>query len=193
MARPENKYSKLTPEQQEFAEKHYYLIYGYLRKRNLPQGEYYGLIAICFIKAVRIYFMRENLHKFPFSTIFWRRAQAVEIGYRRSLEAQKRIQSRDLRSLNIQENRDVLEYKIMQSVEPLWDDIEYRDLIDRICQCATDRQCSILKLRLSGQKNAEITKTIGISMATLSRDVYDLKKQIIESGILEPRCTTTKG
>lgn len=185
-------FSKLTPEQQEFAEENHNLIYYYLHKYNLPIDEYYDLAAISYVKAVKLYFTREDLRRYSFSTVFVKSAYGVISDDMRSRKRKGCVPSNALCSLDIPEIRSALEYEGIQAPGNLWDNVEYQDLLDKICQYATDRQRWLLQMILAGYANTEIQKTIGISPATLWRDRQYFRNRIIESGILEPRCTTTK-
>lgn len=192
MARPENKYTKLTPEQQEFAEANHNLIYHYLHKRNLPIDEYYDLVAISYVKAVKAYFMKEELRKYSFSTIFDKAAHGRLGNDFRSHKRKGRVPSSALFSLDIPEIRSALEYDSIQAQGNLWDSVEYQDLLNEICQYVTDRQRRILQMLLADYANTEIQKMIGISPATLWIDRQRLRKRIIESGILKPKYSGSK-
>lgn len=186
-------FSKLTPEQQEFAEENHNLIYYYLHKYNLPIDEYYDLAAISYVKAVKLYFTREDLRKYSFSTVFVKSAYGVISDDMRSRKRKGCVPSNALCSLDIPEIRSALEYEGIQAPGNLWDNVEYQDLLDKICQYATDRQRWLLQMILAGYANTEIQKTIGISPATLWRDRQYFRNRIIELGILEPHCMATKG
>lgn len=185
-------YSKLTPEQQEFAEANHIRIYYHLHKHNLPIDEYYDLAAIGFVKAVKLYFTREDLQKYAFSTVFVKSAYGVISDDMRSRKRKGCVPSNALCSLDIPEIRSALEYEGIQTQGNLWDNMEYQDLINDLCQYATDRQRRILQMLLEGYANTEIQKTIGISPATLWRDRQYFRNRIIELGILEPRYVATK-
>lgn len=59
----------LTEQERLFAEQHHRLIPFYLSHRGLAIDDWYGLAAIGFIKAVKIWFQNEKLHQYAFSTI----------------------------------------------------------------------------------------------------------------------------
>lgn len=185
-------YSKLTPEQQEFAEANHNLIYSYLIKYRLPYEEYYDLVAIGYVKAVQIYCERSDLKKYSFSIIFWQKAKSTVADYWRRCKKNSCVPNSALCSLDVPEIRSALEYDGIQAAEPLWEDIGYRDLVDRICQYATGRQRQILQMLLSGYTNTEIQQTIGIGSSTFWRDRQHLRERIVELGILEPRYMATK-
>lgn len=61
----------LTTEEAEFAAKHHDLIIHFLSSRHLSEVDFYDVAAMGFIKAVKNWFVRPDLHKYAFSTIAW--------------------------------------------------------------------------------------------------------------------------
>lgn len=59
----------LTDEERKFAEENHNLIYSFLQKYNLPADDWYDVIALGYLNAVRNWFNREDLHKYSFATI----------------------------------------------------------------------------------------------------------------------------
>lgn len=45
----------ITPEQEQLAQDNHPLIYSFLKKHNLPEDEFYDIVAIGFMKAVRAF------------------------------------------------------------------------------------------------------------------------------------------
>lgn len=45
----------LNQKEREFAEEHHALIYAFLRYYHLPEAEYYDLLAIAYLRAVKEY------------------------------------------------------------------------------------------------------------------------------------------
>jgi len=62
---------RLSSSEREFAEAHHNLIYAFLNKEKLEQSEFYDVVALAFLKAVRRYFINKNLVDYNFSTIAW--------------------------------------------------------------------------------------------------------------------------
>lgn len=59
----------LSDEERIFAELHNNLIYGFLHKFKLPIDDWYGVAAVGYLKAVKKWFARSDLHVYSFSTI----------------------------------------------------------------------------------------------------------------------------
>lgn len=65
-------YQKLTPltqEEQQFAEENHWVIDWFFRISGYSVAEYYDVAAIGYLKAVKSWFGREELHEYEFSTI----------------------------------------------------------------------------------------------------------------------------
>ena len=61
----------LTQDEQDFAEVHHNLILAFLHRNRLPFEDWYDIVAIGYLEAVRDWCRREDLHKWKFSTISW--------------------------------------------------------------------------------------------------------------------------
>lgn len=65
-------YQKLTPltqEEQKFAEENHWVIDWFFRISNYNLSEYYDVAAIGYLKAVKSWHTRSELHEYSFSTI----------------------------------------------------------------------------------------------------------------------------
>lgn len=83
-------YTPLTPKEQAFAEKHHYLIEGYLKSRNLPLDEWYDVVVFRYLLSVKKWFQQPELHCYKFSTICWRAMSSAVHNERKKQE--RRIQ-----------------------------------------------------------------------------------------------------
>lgn len=59
----------LTAKEQVFAADNHYLIERYLRMRGLPVSEWYDIVVLRYVVAVKRWFALPELHKYKFSTI----------------------------------------------------------------------------------------------------------------------------
>lgn len=59
----------LTEEERKFAGDRCNLIFSYLRFRSLKYEDWYDVVALGYLKAVKKWFLRKDLHKYSFSTI----------------------------------------------------------------------------------------------------------------------------
>lgn len=64
-----DKMAPLTEEERRFAEQNYIVLENYLRYRRISYSEYYDVCAYGFLKAVKRWFSRPELHVYSFTTI----------------------------------------------------------------------------------------------------------------------------
>lgn len=76
---------KLTEEQSAFAEKHHHLVTDFLRRRRLPESEFYDVVIFRYLRTVQLYCTSPKLRKYKFEAIafkamdwqmksYWRKA-----------------------------------------------------------------------------------------------------------------------
>lgn len=76
---------KLTEEQSAFAENHHQVVIDYLRRRRLPESEFYDVVIFRYLGAVQLYCTSPKLRKYKFEAIafkamdwqmksYWRKA-----------------------------------------------------------------------------------------------------------------------
>ena len=70
----------LNQKERKFAEEHHALIYAFLRYYHLPEAEYYDLLAIAYLRAVKEYNSKPELRgKYEFSTIAFQKMRDAKI------------------------------------------------------------------------------------------------------------------
>lgn len=65
-------YQKLTPlteEERTFASENHWIINWFFNTTNYSASEYYDVAAVGYLKAVKRWFAREDIHRYAFSTI----------------------------------------------------------------------------------------------------------------------------
>lgn len=80
-------YEPLTEQQKAFANQHYDLIFKFMTAKKLTM-EWYDILAIGYLKAVKKWFKREDLHQYCFSTIAFYKMRA-EVGIEREKEKRR--------------------------------------------------------------------------------------------------------
>lgn len=63
------KMTPLTPEEREFAEKNHPAVLWYIKEAKLEPEEYYDVVVMGYLKAVKKWFERPDLHKYSFLKI----------------------------------------------------------------------------------------------------------------------------
>lgn len=64
---------QLTEEEQQFATIHYGLVSAFLNEHGLSDSEWWDISVIGYLKAVKMWFARNDLHVYSFSTIAFHR------------------------------------------------------------------------------------------------------------------------
>lgn len=62
----------LSPQEQEFAENHHYIVEHFLSKNDLDETDFYDVVIFGYLHAVQDYLNKPELSKYQFSTIAWR-------------------------------------------------------------------------------------------------------------------------
>ncbi len=77
----------LDEEEQRFAEQHHGCIYAYLNKHRLSESDWYDIVVFGYLHAVKMWFVRSDLHKYSFLTIaynYMRSAVSTEMRKQRN-------------------------------------------------------------------------------------------------------------
>ena len=75
---------KLTNEERLYAAIHHNLVFRFLRKNRLSKDEYYDVVILAYLKAVKRYWTEEDLRKYRFSTIAWGAMRSSVGNYRKT-------------------------------------------------------------------------------------------------------------
>lgn len=93
-----------------FAQENHYIIMDYLKRAGLNQDDWYDIVCIGFLQAVKKWFVREDLHKYYFRTIAYQAMRSAVGNERKKLE--KEIQTISLD----QELPDTDGYTLMDTI-----------------------------------------------------------------------------
>ena len=80
----------LTEEEKTFAEEHHDMMYRYMHMHKLDIEEWYDILIIPYLQAVKKYHEYEHLHKFNFDQIFFRTLDSARSNYFRDMNREKR-------------------------------------------------------------------------------------------------------
>lgn len=86
--------SPLSPAEQAVAMRHYQMIDRYIAQRALPKDEYYDIVALGFLLAVKKWFSRPDLYQYEFSTI-------ALASMRSAVSNEKRKQARRIKTVSL--------------------------------------------------------------------------------------------
>ena len=170
---------RLSSSEREFAEAHHNLIYAFLNKEKLDQGEFYDVAALAYLKAVRRYFINKNLVDYNFSTIAWTAMKSAVI-------KEKKKQKSNFVSLDEPAYREGV-VTLIDSLgkEDNFDEkIIYLDLVRKVKPNLTVKQNETLCKRADGFKYSELAEKAGITKSgigsRLSRARRKLKLVFVE-------------
>lgn len=154
---------RLTPYEREFAEKNHNVIYAYLHDRKLNVEEYYEVVLLDYIRAVRRYNREKRLQKYSFCTMAWKCMDTACGNYWRK---KRRKHDHEIMSLdagyqeNVESLHDAFEDKSWDNV---WDEIETLDCIKGIVMRLTDTQIRQLELLYVGYNCREVAEILGVN------------------------------
>ena len=60
---------RLTEEQSAFAEKHHHVVMDFLRRKRLPESEFYDVVIFRYLRAVQLYCINPQLRRYKFEAI----------------------------------------------------------------------------------------------------------------------------
>jgi hypothetical protein len=81
----------LTNEERAFAEEHHDCLFYYMRMHNLNSEEWYDILVIPYLEAVKKYFNYEPCKEFSFPTILNKKLDTAVMNYWRATKRQKRM------------------------------------------------------------------------------------------------------
>ena len=67
--------TRLSPEEKAFAEKNIGILFAFMRRYHLPE-DYFGALAIAYVRFVGKYFSEKEKYCYSFSTLVWQRLRS---------------------------------------------------------------------------------------------------------------------
>lgn len=167
----------LNQKERKFAEEHHALIYAFLRCYHLPESEYYDLLAIAYLRAVKEYNSKPELRKkHKFSTIAFQKMRDAKIKKYHADRVRDAYIAFSLNDLNAEGNEYVAqlpdphdrlrEAQERQNVE---------ELLKEIMPALTERQRSHLVKLLEGKDHREITREDRVAVTEFWKDRKAIK------------------
>lgn len=152
---------RLTEEQSTFAEKHHHVVMDFLRRRQLPESEFYDVVVFRYLRTVQLYCIHPQLRKYKFETIafkamdwqmksYWRKAYKT-LDKTLSLDAQLAGGGLTL--------HDVVPADGFDAGDAACDTLT----VEALLAALSDEQHALLGLRLDGYSVKEIAGRMGIS------------------------------
>ena len=142
--------TRLGPEEKEFAEKNIGVLFAFMRRYHLPE-DYFGALAIAYVRFVGKYFSEKEKYCYSFSTLVWQRLRS-ELSHMLRRENTEIVVSFQSNGLSRQE-----------------DDYFVHELLSKVSNKLTSKQAKALLLRIEGYSNVEIAQTLGISESAVEK------------------------
>lgn len=152
---------RLTEEQSAFAEKHHHVVMDFLRRKRLPESEFYDVVIFRYLRTVQLYCTTPSLRKYKFEAIafkamdwqiksYWRKAYKMP-HKTRSLDEQLAGSGLTLHEVIPADGFDA------------GDEACDRLTAEALLTALSEEQHTLLCLRLDGYSIKEIAGRMGIS------------------------------
>lgn len=183
----------LTDEEKIFAEKNHNLMYRYIRIHELDLEDWYDILIIPYLQAVKKYFTYEHLQKYKFEQIFFRTLDSARSNYWRAMNRKMRCPSGgiysyenlvckrerdDLTGLECAENMAYLANGICN--ESAENEVVGTEMLKEALKTLDAEEQMIIKKKLYGYSDEEIYKSMGISVKKYNQILDRLIKAVEE-------------
>lgn len=177
----------LTEEERVFSAnlENYDWLFKYMKINKLDQEEWYDILILHYLRAVKKYLNIPHLQQYEFSTILFRTLDNARINYYfRDMNREKRMPSGGIVSLDWEE--DSLNEKrtapmtwidLKQSVEKT---VMYHEMISEILSNLNDVQAEIFKMTMEEYNREEIKRYLGIKKGTFCNRMREIKHVVID-------------
>ena len=179
----------LTKEEKIFAEKHHDLMYRYMRVHKLDLAEWYDILIIPYLQAVKKYHEYERLQSLKFEQVFFRTLDNARSNYWRDMNRKKRCPEggiwsyEGLRSAIYNEEngeedildrlQDISTCLAMENI--ISDSMDVKNMINELKQY---RQKEIVYLLLDGYCGIEIQKILRMSLQSYTKAIGEIRKTL---------------
>ena len=183
----------LTDEEKIFAEKNHNLMYRYISIHELDLEDWYDILIIPYLQAVKKYFTYEHLQKYKFEQIFFRTLDSARSNYWRAMNRKMRCSSGgiysyenlvckrerdDLTGLECAENMAYLANGICN--ESAENEVVGTEMLKEALKTLDEEDRMIIEKKLYGYSDEEIYKSMGISVKKYNQILDRLIKAVEE-------------
>ena len=158
----------LTEEEKRFADEHHGLMYRYFRIHQLDPEEWYDILIIPYLQAVKKYHQIEKLKSLKFEQIFFRTLDSARSNYYRDINRKKRCPENGMiTSLDYLVDGEKDEHREESRWFDKKQDVETEVLLENFLNdieenahryAEGDLLVLLVKMRLSGYTDSEIAK-----------------------------------
>ena len=177
----------LTEEERVFSAnlENYDWLFKYMKINKLDQEEWYDILILHYLRAVKKYLNIPHLQQYEFSTILFRTLDNARINYYfRDMNREKRMPSGGIVSLDWEEDSmngkrtaPMTWIDLKQSVEKT---VMYHEMISEILSNLNDVQAEIFKMTMEEYNREEIKRYLGIKKGTFCNRMREIKHVVID-------------
>lgn len=176
----------LTEEERVFSAnlENYDWLFKYMKINKLDQEEWYDILILHYLRAVKKYLNIPHLQQYEFSTILFRTLDNAMINYFRDMNREKRMPSGGIVSLDWEEDSmngkrtaPMTWIDLKQSVEKT---VMYHEMISEILSNLNDVQAEIFKMTMEEYNREEIKRYLGIKKGTFCNRMREIKHVVID-------------
>ncbi|MBC5745200.1 sigma-70 family RNA polymerase sigma factor [Lachnospiraceae bacterium MD308] len=176
----------LTEEERVFSAnlENYDWLFKYMSINKLDQEEWYDILILHYLRAVKKYLNIPHLQQYEFSTILFRTLDNARINYFRDMNREKRMPSGGIVSLDWEEDSmngkrtaPMTWIDLKQSVEKT---VMYHEMISEILSNLNDVQAEIFKMTMEEYNREEIKRYLGIKKGTFCNRMREIKHVVID-------------
>lgn len=161
----------LTVEERVFAEEHHNLMYRYMKIHELDPEEWYNILIIPYLQAVKKYHQYEKLQSLKFEQVFFRTLDSARSNYFRDINRKKRCPEGGLFSYDAMLDNGYTEHDFEFCLIDTYTNVErqvilkelYREFYNKCIEresWATDIRKTELDMLLEGYTLEQILKAI---------------------------------
>ena len=174
---------KLSDSERMAAEKYYYLLSFYIRKKRLNEKEWRSELHIPYLQGIQVYFANAELQKYSIKTIIWRTMDNYRIAWYRKQKRKKRNPAGGLCSYENLEEYILYLYGVQESFGSHCKSLERRVIekimLENVISCIEDeKQREIVKMLSMGYKKCEIKRTLDLSYYRLTKYIKDIRRVV---------------
>ena len=176
----------LTEEERVFSAnlENYDWLFKYMKINKLDQEEWYDILILHYLRAVKKYLNIPHLQQYEFSTILFRTLDNARTNYFRDMNREKRMPSGGIVSLDWEEDSmngkrtaPMTWIDLKQSVEKT---VMYHEMISEILSNLNDVQAEIFKMTMEEYNREEIKRYLGIKKGTFCNRMREIKHVVID-------------
>lgn len=174
----------LTDSERVFAEENHNILYKYMNINHLDISEFYDVLVIPYLNAVKKYFENEECRQYSFSTVAFLKLDTAVKNYYRAIYTQKRMPEGGLVSLELSlvgdnpfseftPNEWYIDCRMSTEKSAI-----ALHIMEQIFQSLDERQEKLLRMKADGFTVREMTEEFDTTTYSIHRELKEIDKII---------------